>query len=253
MTHELGKELHAVRMTYAWRIFVLLPLLGFAVIVAVVFKTAKNPPKTDEIIGVSVTAFALIVPVILVWRWHAKIWVRVYEQGIVRESGSRQTVIKWGELLFVRYRAIRQKIHGISVGTNHYVTLVGIDKRKIKLSNNLKNGAQLINFVLNRILEEQIPKFLSLIQQGHEVPFGKISISQDGLKVKSKRARWDSISDVALVNGRVKVRLANKWLSFYSTQFSEIPNGHAFIQLCQQFLSKKPLSASANLTEIISH
>ena len=240
-------------MTCAWRIFSLLPLLFFASIVAAIAATAKNPLKGSEIFGIAMTGVALLVPVIWVWRWHAKIRVRLFEHGIVRENGSRSTEIKWSDILYVRFRAVRQNIHGINAGTNHYVTLVASDKRKIKLSNNLKEGARLIDHVLKRILEEQIPKFLQLIQMGNQVPFGKISIGQEGLIVKSKLATWNSISDVTVVKGHVKVRLPNKWGAFYSARFSDVPNGHAFIHLCNQFLGKKPLADSANVTEVQSN
>lgn len=253
MAHELGEELHAVRMTYAWRIFSFLPLLLFALIVAAIVANAKKPLKSSEIFGMAMTSVALLVPVVLVWRWHAKIRVRVFEHGIVHENGSRSTEIKWSDILYVRFRAVRQNIHGVNVGTNHYVTLVASDKRKIKLSNNLKEGGRLIDHVLKRILEEQIPKFTQLIQMGNQVPFGKISIGQEGLIVKSKLAAWNSISDVTVVKGHVKVLLPNKWKAFYSARFSDVPNGHAFIHLCNQFLGKRPLSDSANVTETQSN
>lgn len=186
-----------------------------------------------------IATIALILIPAFIWYWHPKIQVRLYEKGVVHQGLFKRTELAWEDLLFVRYRAVRQRFHGVNVGTNYYVTLVGRKMETIKLTNNLQGGVKLINYVLNRILEAQIPKFTTLINQGHEIPFGKIFLGSGGLRVKARVARWQDIAGISLASGQVKVRLKNKWFSFYRKQFSSMPNGHAFIHLCQQRLGVK--------------
>ena len=217
----------------------MLPLVLWLALVGFICLVLKEPLHEGEGVTIGIVTVVLFVIPTFVAYWHSRIQVHVYEKGIVREGLSRRSELAWADLLFVRYRAVRQKFHGVDVGVNYYVTLVGRNRQRIKLTNNLRDGVRVINFVLDRILEEQIPRFNVLINQGQEIPFGKISLGGDGLRVKGRLAYWQDISQISLGSGFLRVRLKNKRVAFYKKQFSSIPNGHAFLHLCRQYHSAR--------------
>ena len=102
----------------------------------------------------------------------------------------------------------------------------------------------MINFVLQRITAVQVPRFTRLMAEGKEIPFGDLFLSQNGVRKGKKVATWQEIGTFQLESGYVRIKLKNKWLSFCSVSFSSIPNGHAFVQLCQNHLPQVPAMSS---------
>ncbi|MDB6029517.1 MAG: hypothetical protein JWM68_5740, partial [Verrucomicrobiales bacterium] len=182
-------------------------------------------------------------PSVFVWVWHPTIEVRLHQNGIARKSFDSVVAIPWSQVLYVRYHTMTQGIHGIPVGTLYYVTIYGTQKQKIKLNNNLNGGTHVIELVLAKILQMQMPRFSALLAQGKEIPFGKISLGQSGIRKGRRIAGWNDIASFKTRRGMVKIKVKNEWMTFYSMRFDLIPNAHAFVQLCREHLPQPPVLA----------
>ena len=138
-TSDLGNRTHVVRMTYGWRIATLIFFGGIgAVIVGSMIATKEV--NVLNILGAGTFLFVLSLPVVFVWKWHRSVEIHLHENGIARKSFSKITVIPWEQVLYVKYRAVKQRINGVPIGTSYNVTITGTDKQKIKLTNNVKDG-----------------------------------------------------------------------------------------------------------------
>src|SRR4051812_39099039 len=114
---ELGPRTHLARMTYAWRILSVLPVAAWTGLMLVVAATTKQPLHKDPEFGlILIVTAVLAIPAIIVWIWHRTLEVSLHENGISRKSFSTVVSLPWSQVLYVRYRAVRIRVHGVAVG-----------------------------------------------------------------------------------------------------------------------------------------
>jgi hypothetical protein len=122
----------------------------------------------------------------------------VYNDGLAAVTGEKFEFMSWkdvDEVAHVWRKMDRQLVMRIG------------DDREMVVHGGFTEQGELCQAVYQRVSEVQLPKTLSRIEEGKSVKFGPISLHRAGLKYKDRKARWDDIKSMKIVNHRGDIRL----------------------------------------------
>jgi hypothetical protein len=122
------------------------------------------------------------------------------------------------------------------IGVNHCFTLVfgGV---RAPIDRSVSAYGDLIQAVVDRVTEAQLPRAMAKIQAGKSARFGPFAVSFKGLRYKDRSVRWKEVGRKSLQVGlgrRLTVYREGGMFSFCWHDLNRVPNDNTFYRvLCE--------------------
>jgi hypothetical protein len=157
----------------------------------------------------------------------------VYEAGLLVDQGRRRRWIHWTDILAVRISAVRYGLHGVSWGGRVRASLDLAAGRSVRLPSGLEAYPELIEAIKRAVYPRLADGYRQLINQGLEVGFGPIRLTQQGVLHGRKLLRWQDLGACRLEGGQLVLtpRLKAPRIRLPAEQ---VPNVDLCFQLIQQ-------------------
>jgi hypothetical protein len=166
--------------------------------------------------------------------------VDLHEGGIVHSHRGTRRVIPWSEIAGVLQAITEIYQNGAYVGTNYQYTLRLVDGTRIVYTNyRVQKVSELADEIIERTAALLLPQARQDYQDGKEVNFGPLSVSQKGLHSGNNLLQWREVKAVRIKDGYVSVSKRGKWLNWKNASASSIPNLSVFLALVDEIVGIK--------------
>ncbi len=178
--------------------------------------------------------------------------------GISWSVGDEMVVARWQDVPLVWQGITRRYVNGSYVGTDYRYVLRLADGRTKTFAGTERDGrkppeqpgsapsatlpitlAQLGNVIQQAVTSVQFPRSVQLINAGQAVSFGPLWISAAGIGHEDQGLRWDEVEEVKVHQGVVRVKKADKWLTWEKVPVAQVPNFFVFMDLVKALLARK--------------
>lgn len=237
-----------LRRTVMIRILLCFLVLPFGLLSAwgALVAFADKPP--DPIFGGICAALAVLIlgTFAFLFRRESRRVVRIHEEGIAQELGSRTLELRWLDILEVRFEAIRVQAGGLigaAVGaaanaatknkggalnantTNITVRLIGADQSRITLNSNDKGVVAAFEEILSQVNPRLLAEAVQTVQKGRSAQFGPIAVSSTGIAAGRKQPiPFGDIESLVVKSGNLRLKKRGSWLDAFSIPIKRIPN-----------------------------
>jgi hypothetical protein len=175
---------------------------------------------------------------------RASVLVR-YRDGLAYRAGDAFVhAWHWSEVAVIQTSMARHPVKD-NAWTSHEYTLIRQDGEKLILDDEIKGVWDAAEYIKTAVFALLRPPLKQRYQAGEALAFGPVTVHQQaGLQLDGQTYAWDTIADVKLEHGQLKVTLRNR--QKHAAHTSAIPNIEV---LCQ--LIGVPLDADQLATEAL--
>ena len=179
--------------------------------------------------------------------YYRKLWRQV---GVcVRIYPDRLVYTRKGEVVDYRWEDIR-KFYCQRV--DKYLSHFGLDRQYTGSQNKYRftheNGHQfefaeqfsrnklvpVADYVEKGLLERQLPRYCSRLQEGETLQFGPLGLEAQGIQYGRSLLSWDQVDFVGAEDGKVFVRKKDKTFSWCSVKVEKVPSCCLFLALAKE-------------------
>ena len=147
-------------------------------------------------------AAGLISGIIAISNWRRG--VAVYEGGLAFRELSPTQTWKWEELAALYVAVTRET--GLFSRTRHKYTVENQNGTKGSFDDRLEGVVTLGAMLGRQIVERLYPRMAGSFNQGERVPFGALSIDQQGIRIKEQALPWAEVDHISLQRGNLKAQ-----------------------------------------------
>ncbi|MBO0777302.1 MAG: hypothetical protein J2P37_00600 [Ktedonobacteraceae bacterium] len=151
--------------------------------------------------------------------------VYLYTQGLILTSKSGPEVYRWDQIGGLRDKVVEQKVRTYRVPIHSY-SIRRFDGQQAALSNTIPRMAELWSIITQEVNAVLWPRVQSLYQQGKNISFGPLAISQQGISTSKDQLPWDQVKNCTIANGRVVVEKQGqqfRWADIAADEFTNLP------------------------------
>jgi hypothetical protein len=202
--------------------FVLCVAGGFAML----YSGMGRVPSDDRIPIILLGVFLAFIGWAVIETW-IRAWglsAQVYTDGFIRTRFNQQEICRWDDIVAVWQYVVKRYYNGVYTGTTHTYTIQKRDGTKLKFDDTLGNVEQLGNTIQEEVARRLLPLAIAAYNRGEPVPFGKLSLSGQGLSWGDKTLPWSEVQGVQINKGYLTVKKQGKWLRWANISVSQIPN-----------------------------
>jgi hypothetical protein len=120
----------------------------------------------------------------------------------------------------------------------HFYTIERFDGRCIAFDDRIKKVEKLGNLLGEQITNAMWPHALASYNAGNVIPFGPLSVSQQGVSNGRELLPWTAIKEIKFDGIEVKVHQKGKLLNWSKVPVGNIPNSFLFLALTRSVLRK---------------
>jgi hypothetical protein len=155
--------------------------------------------------------------------------VRVYTfaNGFLRAKGKAIDVIRYDAVTQVFFISRKGRYGTVS----YTLTVVRNDGATFKFTGLLRNIVSLGSAVQSEIVRRHTPFALDAFNRGRILPFGPLSISQQGISNGRATLPWNAIQPITSRKGYIVVKQINQRSNFARVKVSQIPNLPVFFNV----------------------
>ena len=166
---------------------------------------------------------------------RANTLVRYHDGLAYRAHGAEVHTLRWDEIAAIASNVtVHTGAHTDLRETDHAYTLTKTNGEAVILDDGLQELGQLIRAVKQRVFERLAPPLKQRYLGDETLTFGPVTVQrQGGLQLDGKSYAWNSIQEIKLDDGRLKVTLrgGEKGQPGGQAQASAIPNIEILCQL----------------------
>ena len=227
---------------YTVHIFVTLGVLGLVVGLWAAqedSRASSHPALLWVSIGLMVAAATLCVAL-------GKTALTISDSGVRRESVFGQQEIAWSQIAETRYRVVPVNVYAhfgligavLALSSKSgraqlTLTLIGHDRKKLKVTSNFRNAAEAIGIILGRIIPPMVQNTKARLQRGETVQFGGIGLSATAITWKGTSVPVSEITKAELVRSNLQVKRNGKWRSAISVRSDKVPDVLVFLEVLE--------------------
>ncbi len=144
-----------------------------------------------------------------------------YRDGVAYQTGGKDVhTMRWDEVAVIQSDIVSS--HG-SMAAQHQYTLTKTSGEKLILDDRLKNVGVALDSIKAMTFGRLGPEFVRRYQAGEALTFGPVTVQrQNGLQMDGKLYAWDTIQDVRVEFGRLKLTMRDG--KKHEVRTSLIPN-----------------------------
>lgn len=150
--------------------------------------------------------------------------VYLYTRGLILISKSGPEVYRWDQIGGLRDKVVEQKVRKYRVPIHSY-SIRRFDGQHAALSDHTPRMAELWPIITQEVNAVLWPRIQSLYQQGKNISFGPLAISQQGISTSKDRLPWDQVKSCTIANGRVVVEKQGqpaRWADIAADEFTNL-------------------------------
>ena len=227
---------------YTVRILVALGVLGLVV----GLWAAQDDPHTSAHPALVWISTGLMVAAATLWVVLGKTVLIISDSGVRRESVLGQQEIVWSQITETRYRVVPINVYahlGLigallalsskSGGAQLTLELIGHDRKKLKVTSNIRNADEAIGIILGRIMPPMVQNTKARLQRGETVQFGGIGLSATAINWKGSSVPVSEITKAELVRSNLQIKRHGKWRSAISVRSDKVPDVLVFLEVLE--------------------
>lgn len=222
----------------------ILTLVGLTYALLIVSLVRHTPAFTLQEIGVIVGVVAL-VGAVLIWliglpsRRRRRSWrVYVFSHGFVFTRGGQPDIVRWEEIQTIWHQAKSRNYGEYGREVRHIYTIECFDGRRVVFDDKIKKVEKLGNLLGEQMTNAIWPRALADYNAGNVIPFGPLSVSQQGVSSGVARLPWAAIKEIKFDGEEVKIHQKGKLLNWAKVPVGDIPNVSLFLALTRSVLGK---------------
>lgn len=151
--------------------------------------------------------------------------VYLYTRGFILASKSGSEVYRWDQIGGLRDKVVVRKVRTYRVPI-HFYSIRRFDGQQAALSDDIPGMNELWSIITQEVNTVLWPRIQSLYQQGKNIPFGPLTISQQGISTSKDRLPWDQVKSCTIANGRVVIEKQGqsvRWADIAADEFTNLP------------------------------
>ncbi len=153
--------------------------------------------------------------------------VYTFANGLIRAKERAIDIIRYDTVTQVFYISRKGRYGSVS----YTLTVVRNDGARFKFTGLIKYIATLGSTVQSEIVKRHTPLALDAFNRGSVLPFGPLSISQQGISNGRATLPWNAIQPVILYKGYVVVKQINQRSNFAKVRVTQVPNLPVFFNV----------------------
>ena len=167
-----------------------------------------------------------------------------YRDGLAYRAGDPVVhAWQWSEVAVIQTSMARHPVKD-NAWTSHEYTLTKQGGEKLILDDELKGVWDAAEYIKTAVFALMRPPLKQRYQAGEALAFGPLAVHQQtGLQLDGKTYAWDTIADVKVEHGQLKVTLRNR--QKHAAHTSAIPNIELLCQLIGVQLDDDQLATEA--------
>lgn len=239
--YHLGQPLAAYRVTYRSSItvgIICLPLA--ALFVAVVISGETSGFSIVFMLLLALLCLAAAAYYLVGYPLRYRSW-RIYgcADGFVLLKGTDAIPCRWDQIAFVWQRVVRYYRNGVYAGTSFKYTVQRADGVQIIVTQIFRNGNELGNRIQREATSRLAPQAFAAVQRGQTLPFGRFSLSRQGLTTPRGMFPWREVREVSAQSGLVMIRRGDQRKGTSFGKVDKIPNLHVFLRVAEMLIERR--------------
>src|SRR5689334_919491 len=227
---------------YTMHIFVILGVLG---LVVGLWAAQKDPSASAHPALLWIT-IGLIVAAATWCIALGKTALTISDSGVRRESVFGQQEIAWSQIAETRYRVVPVNVYAhfgligavLALSSKSgraqlTLTLIGHDRKKLKVTSTFRNADEAIGIILGRIIPPAVQNIKARLQRGETVQFGGIGLSATAITWKGASLPVSEITKAELVRSNLQIKRNGKWRSAVSVRSHKVPDVLVFLDVLE--------------------
>ena len=243
-SYQLGIPTAAYRAKFTVRKAIAVAILfavGLGILAVAIFDSSSVLLSTVIAVVISSVLFLAIPIWIVVDAVQSRdIQVYVCPAGLLYLHRGKTEAIRWDQVDAFWRKVVKTSSYGIQTGTTHRYTLRRSDGATFKFNDNIDNVEALGNTIATETARTLWPRYIAAYQAGQTLPFGKISLNQQGVNYGKEVFPWHQLSAIQIQRGFLSLKKeGDKQGNRRVIQASEIPNVDVFMALVNDIQSGK--------------
>lgn len=149
--------------------------------------------------------------------------------GFLVLKGSNPIPCRWDQVAFVWQRIVRHYRNGVYTGTSYKYTVQRSDGVQIVLTEMFRNVGQMGDRLQREVTNRLAPQALAAVNAGQTLPFGRFSLSRQGLTTSKGMLPWSQVQQVSANRGLVMVQQRGQRKATPYGGVDKIPNLYVFL------------------------
>ena len=252
MIHSPPEEIYPRGLTHRIAALLLaLPLLAGVII----FRGRLDPFWAKTAVG------AILLALLLFWRWEAVQSVAFHREGLVLRSGAKRREVLWDSVREIRYHATGIQAGGAFGHLFGFLLalLIGwiagrsgktpaVDEKTISIrcvlrgdgsppltiTSATRSAGEAVKKILERVNPRLMKESLEQVRSSGKVEFGPLALTSDSIGRGGRILRFAEIASCGLVSGEFFVKKQGAWLNAIRVPAGRIPNVFVLLDLLRQ-------------------
>jgi hypothetical protein len=217
---------------------------GFVLLVVVIASSAAQ--RGSGIVFALSLLFALLLMagsalglVLALKKKTTDLRVLICEKGLVRVDRGRFIVFLWNDILEL-YQVITDVYqYGVVHTARDYgFGLNRCDGAVLQIYEgvNPRDVSSLSDLLQSKVAAHLWPKVIRQYNAGEDVIFGPLTMNRSGVSNRTETIPWSEVEAITIAEGVVKIRKADRWLSWSKVEARDIPNLYVFLTLTDRVI-----------------
>jgi hypothetical protein len=233
--YGLGEPADVYRVSYRQSIILGIIGLPLAALMAAVALFGENsrPASGVPLLLVGLFFLGTSVYYLIVFPLRHRSW-RIYgcADGFVFVKGDQATACRWDQVA-----TVWQKWQRTRNMTTFKYTIQRADGVQIILTPVLPASSQLGDRVQREVTARLAPQVLEAVRAGQTLPFGRYSLSQQGLTTPNEVLPWSEVQQVSANSGIVTIQRRGQRAGKIYADTSQIANLSVFLSVAEALVS----------------
>ena len=177
--------------------------------------------------------------------------VQVLPDGLAITKHNETVSFRWADVIEVTQSIVKQYVNGAYIGTHHLYAVRLADQRRHTFNDAIRNVEELGSIIQREAGRHILLRITQAYEAGQTVPFGLLSLSQNGITRGNKALPWNQVSCVDFDKGQVVIYMkkdsytltdlvlskgkGKKWASIL---IARIPNALIFAAFANDIVSR---------------
>lgn len=164
--------------------------------------------------------------------------VYIFTDGFIFMREGQSDIVRWEEVQAIWHQIERHRYGEYGGYTIHIYTVICADGRRTVFDDKIKKVEKLGNLLNEQIANALWPRVFADYQAGRVIPFGLLSVSQQGISNGKELLPWSAIKEIKFDREDVKVHQKGRLFNWGKVSIEEIPNLFLLKALTRSVLGK---------------
>jgi hypothetical protein len=239
--YQLGRPVAVYRIVYRTNITLGIVCLFLALLFLGLANSGEASGRSIVLLLLlALPCVAGIIYYLVVYPLRFRSW-RIYgcADGFVFLKGSRVMPCRWDQIAFVWQRIVRYYRNGVYAGTSFKFTVQRNDGVQMVITQIFRSGNDLGACIQREVTSRLAPQALASVQHGQTQPFGRFSLSRQGLTTPREMLPWSEVRQVSASGGWLMIQRHDQRKGISYGKVDKIPNLYVFLNVAEALVQRR--------------